>query len=160
MTNNALTLIWNGNKVPDELVAEIVEVLTTNGICIPEEIIAVYKDQEALARMLIQDTMLHDPVVQHKVLDEDYEAIKNAVIYIGTRFKNELKTEKDLAPFASELILAYYKAKYTKTNDELVSAIHILSTKKGVIPKNLAKRYNFTEEVVNIIKSTYKRIIN
>lgn len=156
MKNNALVLLWKGEDLPDYLVKKIAEILITNGICIPEMLTIKYTDETTLSNILIN-------TANEKPSDiASAEAIKNSVIYIGERFKQYLGTA-NLSMFTLELAdaVSYAKRKMSfvgiGSEDELLTAIKILSTLKGTIPHSLVRKYHFTQEVVDVIKNVYHK---
>lgn len=165
--NNALIVLWKGDAIPDYLVQKIAEVLTLNGVCTPEMLTIKYKDEEGIANALLRDIKTY-PTLQATIGNlTAAESVKQAVIYIGTRFENSLTgTNGNLAAFALELSVAVNMAKSkvvieaTEMSDDpykrLIKAIDILSTTNAVIPANLAKKYHFTQNVVEVIKRVYK----
>jgi len=166
-TNNALVLLWKGENLPDYLVKKVAEILITNGVCMPEMLTIKYKDENSVADALLRDTLLRDVNVMtvQKDVDEVAEAVKQAVIYIGRRFENSLTGANgpigNIATFAIELSNAVSTAKRNMSfigvgsKDELLTAIKILSETKAVIPSSLAKKYHFTQNVVDVIKKVY-----
>ena len=164
MKNNALILMWNGNSLPDYLIGKIAEILTTNNVCIPEMLTIKLKDEEAIAKALIRDSSTIQ-ISQPKNEDVS-EAVKSAVVYIGTRFADSLRmangAASNMVTFAVELTNAVISAKRNisfvgvGSNDELLTAIEILSTTNAIIPSSLAKKYHFSQNVVNVIKKVYQ----
>ena len=155
--NNALVIIWKGNNIPDELAQYVAKVLISNDICEPEKITVKVLDEDAVTAALLQKTQNINNII---VEDENRaEAVKQAVIYIGERFKDSLMGTNGLignvAAFAIELSNAVTTARRNTSNDELLTAIKILSTTKAIVPPSLAKKYHFTQSVVDVIKKVY-----
>lgn len=163
--NNALVLLWKGDQLPDYLVKKVAELLITNGICTPEMLTIKVLDEEAVTKAVIKDI---DCAVAGSTATVDHnlaEAVKQAVVYIGKRFEASLKGTNgpigNIALFAIELSNAVATARRNTsfigvgTNDELLTAIEILSTINAVIPSSLAKKYHFTQNVVDVIKKVY-----
>lgn len=164
--NNALIILWKGDQITDSMVQKLAEFLTLNGICTPEMLTIKYKDEEAIAKALIRDVISANDVNIVKSEDADLaEAVKQSVIYIGKRFENVLSgtnnSLSNIAMFAIELSNAVITAKRNTsflgvgTNDELLTAIQILSTTNAVIPASLARKYHFNQNVINVIKKIY-----
>ena len=164
MKNNALVLLWKGNAIPDYLIKEIAEILASKKVCMPELLTIVSKDDDAIASALIKDICAKGEETTISSTSTQ-DAINNAVIYIGERFKNSLSGTNgpigNVAIFAIELSNAVATSRRNisfvgvGTNDELLTAIEILSTVNGKIPSNLAKKYHFTQNVVEVIKKIY-----
>lgn len=163
---NALVILWTGNDIPDDLVREIGEIMTRNGVCIPETMKIVYKDQDGLAQCLIREVNGVSTIKFDVATDELAEALKQAVILIGKRFENLLVNTRNLTPFALKLSSELSKAKNNVSfnilgaSDEdkaLVRAVELISTTKAVIPATLAKKYHFTKEVCETIKIVFNQ---
>lgn len=154
MSNNALILLWKGQNLPENLVKKIAEVLLTNQVCIPEMLTIKYKDEESVANALIRDC--NATVTTITTENSVSEAVKQAVIYIGTRFEKTLNVPNgDLTAFAIKLLLAFQDEKSISSTHELYNAVEIIATSKAVIPHTLARKYHFTQKVCDIIKKIY-----
>ena len=162
--NNALVLLWKGDQLPDYLAKKVAEVLTTSGVCIPEMLTIKVLDEDAVTNAVIRNVYDSGNVKVVKTEDEA-EAVKQAVIYIGKRFEGSLKGTNgpigNITSFAIELSNAVAIARCNTsfigvgTADELLTAIEILSTTNAVVPASLAKKYHFTQNVVDVIKKIY-----
>jgi hypothetical protein len=163
--NNALVLLWKGDQLPDYLVKKVAEVLITNSVCIPEMLTIKVMDEDAVTNALLNKVSASNNVTVVKNENELAEAVKQAVIYIGKRFEASLNGTNgpigNIALFAIELSNAVAIARRNTsfigvgTADELLTAIEILSTTNAVVPTTLAKKYHFTQNVVDIIKKVY-----
>lgn len=150
MSNNALILLWKGQNLPENLVKKIAEVLLTNQICIPEMLTIKYKDEESVANALIRDCNTTATIITSE--NGVSEAVKQAVIYIGTRFEKTLNAPHgDLTAFTIELSLAVK----SEIERSVYNAVEIIATMKTVIPNTLARKYHFTQKVCDIIKKIY-----
>jgi hypothetical protein len=168
MNNNALIVLWKGNSIPDYLVGKIAEILTLNNVCTPEMLTIKYKDCDGIANALIRDAESSANVSTKKDDDTIAEAIKQSVIYIGKRFERSLVIAdaplNNTSVFAIELSNAVSKERRNisftgvGSNNELLTAVEILSTEKGIIPRSLAKKYHFTKNVVEVIKTVYNTV--
>lgn len=163
--NNALVIIWKGNNIPDELAQYVAKVLISNNICEPEKITVKVLDEDAVTAALLQKTQNINNIIVEDENRVAAEAVKQAVIYIGERFKDSLMGTNGLignvAAFAIELSNAVITARRNisfigvGSNDELLTAIKIISTTKAIVPQSLAKKYHFTQNVVDVIKKVY-----
>lgn len=165
MSNNAIVLQWKGEPLSDYLIQKIAELLIVNRVCIPEMLTAKYVDEEGIAKILIRDTAQSTVVVKNT--NDDEEAIRNAVIYIGERFKNTLTSANkhgDALMFTIELLDAAIVAKRSisftgvGSDNELLTAIKVLSETTGVIPPALVKKYHFSQKIVDVIKEVYHKV--
>lgn len=158
--NNALIILWQGSKISDYQIGKIMEQLVLSGIAEQQNITVVYKDEDSIANALLRDSAKKGlTVIKTEEPKVNLEAIKNAVIYVGKRFEVSLaSTNADLTLFAIELAQTANAAKTTGYEPELLTAIEILSTTSGEIPKSIAKKYHFTQAVVNVIQKVYNKI--
>ena len=160
MSNNALVLLWKGQNLSDNLIKKIAEVLLTNEVCIPEMLTIKYKDEESVANALIRDCVFMSQDIDEENPDRALEAVKQAVIYIGTRFRSTLSVPNgDLTAFTIELSLAFRDEKNMEeiesSTHALYNAVEIIATKKAIIPHTLARKYHLTQKVCDIIKKIY-----
>ena len=151
MNKQLMAIIWNGRELPDSLVEKIATIFTANGIANQENISIVY------------DTNVSIKEISGKSLDMD-ECIKNAIIYIGERFKDTLANNKLL--FAIELSSAVNNANakmnfnavsFNEEDEALLNAIQILAS-ASMIPKRLSEKYHITKDTISIIKNIYDNI--
>lgn len=154
--SNALIAYWSGNNIPDHLTEKIAELLIINNICKPEDLKIIYKDEKGIAETLLKDIVPFTPQA-HEFTTVNREAVKNAIIYIGENFALSLvhaKKTGNLVPFMCKLIYEYRK----KTDNRLMAAVEILSTKDATIPQSLIEKYNFSQNIINIIKEVYHSV--
>lgn len=165
---NALVLLWTGNEMPEDMVMLIKDILIKNGITIPEYLVAVYKDAEGIANSLVKEA---DGISTFRIDIADNqvaEALKQAIIFIGTRFEASLINAKgnNLAQFTLELHTAVQSAHnnigfnpYGGSEQEraLVKAVKLISTTSAVIPSSLARKYHITKQVCDVIKLVHNQ---
>lgn len=154
MANNAILILYSGNEMPDILVEKMVGMIVQHGVAVPENITVVVKDADAIAKALIRENCEHISFVENRISED--EAIKNAAVYIGTTFESSIR---NTAMFAIELSCAVNKASIANKESNLLKAIEILSTKSGVLPKAIARKYHFTSEILNVIKKVYNTYV-
>lgn len=155
---HAIVIIWNGNEPTSDVISAIGQVLVDHNVCIPECMQLTYKDCAG-----IEDSLLKDVINVQHAESQDEKAIKNAVIYIGERFKDSLSsTNRELFMFAAEIINDYRNEKRAASftgvgsRSELCTAVEIIATTEGIIPTHLARKYHFDNRVIKIIKNAYK----
>lgn len=147
-----LTVLYNGRELPDAAAAMIaaclqdMQVITDVNQCT-----IVYKDSEAIA-----DAVLAAERVSKckKIRDDAYsqEKIVAAVAHIGKYFAEDIsrcKKTRDYAPFALHLIVECDR------DQTIHKSVEILATESGVISKDIARKYGFTEKIIEVIKSVY-----
>lgn len=161
--NNALVILWKGKELPDYLAQKVAEILITNGICIPEMLTMKYMDEESVAKALVRDNANRINVFDEDRKDIIAETVKQSVIYIGKRFEASLTgTNGNLAQFAIELKNAIMDTRNSTvfnavgTEPQLLKAVEIIATTTAIIPAALAKKYHFSQNVVEVIKMVYK----
>ena len=165
MKNNAVVLLWKGKNIPDYIVEKVAEILINSGVCIPEMLTIKVLDDDAVAKAVVREVSSVNVESSIKTDCNLAEAVKQSVIYIGKRFEASLKgtngASGNIGMFAIELTNAVRTERYNTsfigvgTNNELLTAIEILSTTNAVIPASLAKKYHFSQDVVEIIKKVH-----
>ena len=166
INNHALIILWSGKDIPDFLVAEIAEILSKNRIAVPELMHIIYKDQAGIADSIIRDCNGESLSVNIKSeLEEEQEAIKNAIVYIGERFATDLANKNGgLLTFAVHLTEQVSKARVNTSmntlvvdeNDKaLLNAVEIIATKRNDIPMNAARLKNISPKAINVISQVY-----
>lgn len=154
LNKNALIIMWVGNEPSDAIVEAIKDILVTTNTTVPEMLTIVYKDEDGMASSLIQDVQKEIKEIDVKVIDH----IKWAVEQIGTMFADELKeADVNIIPFTSKfqkVILEYLWMNHTQY-EGIFNAAKIIATSRGVIPKALAKKYHFSENICKCIKQIY-----
>lgn len=157
MKTNAVVLVWHGNPLPDYIVGKLAETLCLNGVCIPENLTMKYFDQDSLPDALINSTV--NIVKTAKVEDNIEEALKSAIIYIGTEFESILR-KGDLEDFKMHLAARYILDKDLSpynTEKVLTKAVEIIATTRAIIPGGFAARYHFSKKVIQVIKNVYSK---
>lgn len=151
MKNNVVVLVWEGNSLSNYLAGKLAEVIIGNGLADKDKVSLIYEDNAKEVKPT--DIILFE--------NNTSQEIKQAVVYIGTKFHKEITSLND---FAISLTIAYKNAKsaqqtmFSGEQDRaLIQAVRIISTVKGEINKTLAKKYNFSQDVVNIIKEVYTK---
>ena len=163
VNNHALILLWRGKNLPDYLLEKIGEVLTVNGVTVPELLKATYMDQEGIAQALVRDSgkIIFDV---DSVEDETLTAINNAIVYIGERYKS-LLSHKQYLGFAVTLsgdvnkanINTSFNVENINENDKaLLNAVEILAT-SNLNNTEITKKYNISKQVLNIITQVYNQ---
>lgn len=163
VNNHALILLWRGKDLPKHLIEKIGEVLTINGVTVPELLKATYMDQEGIAEALVRDSgkIIFDI---SDAEDNISNASNNAIIYIGKRYK-ELLSNKQYLAFALTLsgdvnkanIDASFNVENISENDKaLLNAVEILAT-TNLGNTEIAKKYNVSKQVLNIITQVYNQ---
>lgn len=151
MKNNVVVLVWEGSSLSNYLAEKLAEIIIANGLADKDKVSLIYEDNAKEVKPT--DIILFE--------NNTSQEIKQAVVYIGTKFHKEITSLND---FAISLTIAYKNAKsaqqtmFSGEQDRaLIQAVRIISTVKGEINKTLAKKYNFSQDVVNIIKEVYTK---
>lgn len=157
---NAVIILWTGNKMPDTIAERIATLLCESGVTIPEWLKVVYMDEAAVSKAMLRNTAGKETFVV-EVPNNEEEAIKKSVEYIGTRFASELKDPVKFAvKLYSELSRAKSSIKFepeceTVNEKALVNAVGILATASRPIPPTLTRKYHITTSVIDIIRHVY-----
>ena len=148
-----LTVLYNGKELPDTTASMIVALLVQRGVISnTDQCTIVYKDSEAIADAVsaaervssISIPLNNDASLQEKIIA--------AVAHIGKYFAEDIskcKKTRDYTPFALHLIVECDR------DQNIHRSVEILATESGVISKDIAKKYGFTEKIAEVIKSVY-----
>ena len=148
-----LTVLYNGKELPDAAAAMIaaclqdMQVITDVNQCT-----IVYKDSEAIANAILAAENLPKVEVSHINDISSQERIVAAVAHIGKYFAEDIskcKKTRDYTPFALHLIVECDR------DQTIHKSVEILATESGVISKDIARKYGFTEKIIEVIKSVY-----
>ena len=148
-----LTVLYNGKELPDAAAAMIaaclqdMQVITDVNQCT-----IVYKDSEAIANAILAAENLPKVEVSHINDISSQERIVAAVAHIGKYFAEDIskcKKTRDYTPFALHLIVECNR------DQTIHKSVEILATESGVISKDIARKYGFTEKIIEVIKSVY-----
>lgn len=158
MKTNAVVILWQGAALPDYLTQKIGEIFIANGISSTGDLTIKVMDEDSVAKAILRDAK---PKINFEAnANNEVEAIKNAVIFIGTKFEESLaKFKYNSLPFTTQLVDAVRDAKRNNSfvgvgfENVLLNAVSIIATSTVKIPQNLRRQYNFTEDVVTVIKN-------
>lgn len=162
---HSIVILYTGKDCPDDIITAIASILCNNGITSPELINIQYKDQDAIAALLLK-AAVETGNVDEKKLDDAQEALKQAIIYIdglygdllkGHQVSNLISFGMKLRKDAEEAALesSFNILNPSNNGRKLWKAIRIIATEDGIIPPSIAKKYHFNNTVVEIIKSIY-----
>ena len=149
-----LTVLYNGQELPEAAASIIAATLMDMGIISDtDQCTIVYKDAESIAdAVLAKEKASRVSIHTTTVNTNSQERIVAAVAHIGKLFQEEIarcKKTRDYTPLALRLIVE------ADRDENVRKSIEILSTEDGIIAKDLAHKYGFTDKIVNVIKSVY-----
>lgn len=149
----SLTVLYNGKELPDAAAAMIAACLVDMKVITDvNQCTIVYKDSEAIANAILAAENLPKVEVSHINDVSSQERIVAAVAHIGKYFAEDIskcKKTRDYTPFALHLIVECDR------DQTIHKSVEILATESGVISKDIARKYGFTEKIVEVIKSVY-----
>ena len=150
----SLTVLYNGKELPDAAAAMIAACLVDMKVITDvNQCTIVYKDSEAIANAILAAEKIPSIHVHASVEDSSsQEKIVAAVAHIGKYFAEDIskcKKTRDYTPLALHLIVECDR------DQTIHKSVEILATESGVISKDIAKKYGFTEKIVEVIKSVY-----
>lgn len=154
---HVLILMWDGKELTEAAINQVATALVQHRITVPELLTSVYKDAEGIADSLIKEVS----IVKAEAENDNAEALKAAIVYIGKRFEVALtNTNGDLSTFAAELSNACTVDRVEMRwngggKSELLKAVDIISEADAIIPPSLARKYHFSSRVVAIIKQIH-----
>lgn len=148
-----LTVLYNGKELPDAAAAMIAACLVDMKVITDvNQCTIVYKDSEAIANAILaaeKDSSISIPLGNDA---SSQEKIVAAVAHIGKYFAEDIskcKKTRDYTPFALHLLVECDR------DQTIHKSVEILATESGVISKDIARKYGFTEKIVEVIKSVY-----
>ena len=149
-----LTVLYNGRELTQAAHDALVLTLIGNGIITnTDDVTIVYKDAESISDAILAAEKIPSVHVHASVEDSSsQERIVAAVAHIGKHFSEDIsicKKTRDYSSFVLHLMTECNRDETTRRS------VEILATESGVISKDIAKKYGFTEKVVHTIKSVY-----
>ena len=148
-----LTVLYNGRELPETTAGMIAALLMNNGVISDtDQCTIVYKDSEAIANAVLAAERGSSISIPLNNDSSSQEKIVAAVAHIGKYFAEDIskcKKTRDYTPFALHLIVECDRDR------TIHKSVEILATESGVISKDIAKKYGFTEKIVEVIKSVY-----
>ena len=148
-----LTVLYNGRELTQDAHDALVLTLIGNGIITnTDDVTIVYKDSEAIANAVLAAEQVSSISIPLNNDSSSQEKIVAAVAHIGKYFAEDIskcKKTRDYTPFALHLIVECDR------DQTIHKSVEILATESGVISKDIAKKYGFTEKIVEVIKSVY-----
>ena len=149
-----LTVLYNGRELTQAAHDALVLTLIGNGIISnTDDVTIVYKDAESISDAILAAEKIPSIHVHASVEDSSsQERIVAAVAHIGKYFAEDIskcKKTRDYTPFALHLIVECDR------DQTIHKSVKILATEDGLISRDIARKYGFTEKVVEVIKSVY-----
>lgn len=148
-----LTVLYNGKELPDTTAGMIAALLVNSGVISDtDQCTIIYKDSEAIANAILAAEKASSISIPLNNDSSSQEKIVAAVAHIGKYFAEDIskcKKTRDYTPFALHLIVECDR------DHTIHKSVEILATESGVISKDIAKKYGFTEKIVEVIKSVY-----
>lgn len=148
-----LTVLYNGKELPDAAAAMIAACLVDMKVITDvNQCTIVYKDSEAIADAVLAAEKASSISIPLNNDASSQEKIVAAVAHIGKYFAEDIskcKKTRDYTPFALHLLVECDR------DQTIHKSVEILATESGVISKDIARKYGFTEKIVEVIKSVY-----
>jgi hypothetical protein len=148
-----LTVLYNGKELPDAAAAMIAACLVDMKVITDvDQCTIVYKDSESIANAILATEKASSISIPLGNDASSQEKIVAAVAHIGKYFAEDIskcKKTRDYAPFALHLIVECDR------DQTIHKSVEILATESGVISKDIARKYGFTEKIIEVIKSVY-----
>jgi hypothetical protein len=148
-----LTVLYNGKELPDAAAAMIAACLVDMKVITDvDQCTIVYKDSEAIANAILaaeKDSSISIPLGNDA---SSQEKIVAAVAHIGKYFAEDIskcKKTRDYTPFALHLLVECDR------DQTIHKSVEILATENGLISRDVARKYGFTEKIIEVIKSVY-----
>ena len=160
--NNAIIILWQGRDVSEYIIERIQTFLVSNGICEPQDMTVVLKDENSIANAILRDTVNKHCNVESNIIrfakEPESATIEHAVVYIGGRFEASLSNTIGFTVDITQQVLeAKSRSIKTTEDDRLLAAIEIIAKNKASISNTLARKYHFNTSVVKIITDIYNK---
>ena len=149
---HAIVILYDGRDMSEEeyaiFSATVVDLLSRNGVAIPELTTMVYKDAEELTKLLLKETANVRKTKNGK--DKKDDPVENALTYISTRYKTFFGNRDTLA-----LAFQLNKDLIQNPNDTaLFNALKIVCEDETVYEPQL-KKYGISRDALNTIQKWY-----
>lgn len=148
-----LTVLYNGKELPDTAAAMIASILMNSGVISnTDQCTIIYKDSEAIADAILAAEKASGISIPLNNDGSSQEKIVAAVAHIGKYFAEDIskcKKTRDYTPFALHLLVECDR------DQTIHKSVEILATENGLISRDIARKYGFTEKIIEVIKSVY-----
>lgn len=152
----ALIVMYEGDAASSRLVAAIGTAI--NSECNGKNVSVYSYDEKDIANAIIK---FATPEEEPKSNHSEYNPEENAVIYIGTLFKNVLGQSYKTETFVSALTQKISEARYASDEDSkaFMHALWVLSQEDLHISQALLRKYRMNESKILIIKRIYNIVV-
>ena len=160
--NNAIIILWQGRDVSKYIIERIQTFLVSNGICEPQDMTVVLKDENSIANALLRDTVNKHCNVESNIVrfvkEPESTAIEHAVVYIGGRFEASLSNTIGFTVDITQQVLeAKSRSFKTAEDNSLLAAIEIIAKNETSIPTALLRKGHLNQSLVKIITDIYNK---
>lgn len=157
MEPRAIVIVWQGKEVPEDIIARMIAIMADCGAAIPEMVTAKQFDADGLAKCIGGSINIDTSGILDK---EDLDPIYNAIVYIGTYYKECIANTGAFAlQLSADISTERYKRSTGKpTNESLMTAVEILATKVINSHKyaNVLSEYGIKKSVLEVIHNAYR----
>ena len=155
MSKRALVVLYEGRELPGQAIDGIVQIMKQCGIIGKLSIHLL--SPEDIAKGLVH------PIINSTITSSDTSELtpeENAIVYIGTKFKNILKDENTSSlsrtiAFSSAFASYVTSVKYTQADTQMVNALDIIkdaaNNKSLKIAKSLRTKYGISDGIFDCI---------
>lgn len=155
MEPRAIVIVWQGKEVPEDIIARMIAIMADCGAAIPEMVTAKQFDADGLAKCIGGSISIDTSGILNK---EDLDPIYNAIVYIGTEYKECITNNSAFALRLSADISdeRYKRATGKPGNESLLTAVEILS-KKTISAKYapFLNEYGIKKSTLEVIHTAY-----
>lgn len=157
MEPRAIVIVWQGKEVPEDIIARMIAIMADCGAAIPEMVTAKQFDADGLAKCIGGSINIDTSGILNK---EDLDPIYNAIVFIGTYYKECIANTGAFAlQLSADISTERYKRSTGKpTNESLMTAVEILATKVINSHKyaNVLSEYGIKKSVLEVIHNAYR----
>ena len=157
---NAIVIVYDGREMNEADAAVLNLALRQAGLMNDaDDAVIKYFDKDGIVDQVVKDT----PTLIKKLrlgLEEATsisEPVKNAIVFLGTMFAEDLKfgkTSGDYSQLAIQLTLH-------RNDTNVKNAVEILATSKTDLPaaKNVLHKYNMSHAAISTIRKVYNTVL-
>jgi hypothetical protein len=146
----AIVITYNGVIPTDEQCNYLCALIDKLGISQYNIGISVI-DQKSLTELIGKEIAAQALITNNPKKNSDDEAVKNAIIFLGTIFAEELKkgnSTKNYSNFALSLSLRLH-------DEKVKNAVEILATRSGKVSKELLAKYKMSAAAFEVIRDIH-----
>ena len=155
---NAIVIVYDGREMNEADAAVLNLALRQAGLMNDaDDAVIKYFDKDGIADQVVKDAPTLIEKLGLKETTSISEPVKNAIVFLGTMFAEDLKfgkTSGDYSQLAIQLTLH-------RNDINVKNAVEILATSKTALPvaKNVLHKYNMSHAAISTIRKVYNTVL-